>query len=248
MLRRFVRIGLVLALLAAPSAFLHAQKSLTLVVDGRAVEVRTMSLSVRQLLARRGIQVGSHDLVRPGLGAHLRDGMIVSIERVVPPIVVTEYTRVEEVPFATVSHFDLDLPVGVSRVVRPGTPGREVVTYRERSRGGTAIDRRAVDARMFLAPVAEFVIIGTHSRERIATWQQGQASWYQRPGVGAAHRWLPKGTRATVTNMETGASITVIIDDRGPYGVPGRVLDLSQEAFTQLAPLGQGVFPVEIQW
>ena len=40
----------------------------------------------------------------------------------------------------------------------------------------------------------------------------------------------------------------MIIDDRGPYGVAGRIIDLSQEAFAQLAPLGQGVFRVEVTW
>ena len=42
----------------------------------------------------------------------------------------------------------------------------------------------------------------------------------------AASRTLPLGTRARVTNLETGQSAEVTIQDRGPY-VKGRIIDLS---------------------
>ena len=42
----------------------------------------------------------------------------------------------------------------------------------------------------------------------------------------AASRTLPLGTTARVTNVETGQSAEVTIQDRGPY-VKGRIIDLS---------------------
>jgi rare lipoprotein A len=45
-------------------------------------------------------------------------------------------------------------------------------------------------------------------------------------GNNAASRTLPLGTKAKVTNLETGRSATVVIEDRGPY-VDGRIVDLS---------------------
>jgi rare lipoprotein A (peptidoglycan hydrolase) len=42
----------------------------------------------------------------------------------------------------------------------------------------------------------------------------------------AASRTLPLGTTAKVTNLETGKSAVVTIQDRGPY-VDGRIVDLS---------------------
>jgi rare lipoprotein A len=42
----------------------------------------------------------------------------------------------------------------------------------------------------------------------------------------AASKTLPLGTTAKVTNLETGRSAVVIIQDRGPYA-PGRIVDLS---------------------
>jgi rare lipoprotein A len=45
-------------------------------------------------------------------------------------------------------------------------------------------------------------------------------------GDNAASRTLPLGTTAKVTNLETGKSTVVTIQDRGPY-VDGRIVDLS---------------------
>ena len=52
-------------------------------------------------------------------------------------------------------------------------------------------------------------------------------------GLTAAHPWLPFGTHVTVTDLVTGRSVTVVIDDRGPFA-PGRIIDLSPEAFSAL--------------
>ena len=82
-----------------------------------------------------------------------------------------------------------------------------------------------------------------------ATAQAGEASWYDPPwsGLTAAHPWLPFGTYVTVTDRATGRSVTVVIDDRGPFG-PGRIIDLSPEAFARLAPLGRGILHVDLDW
>jgi rare lipoprotein A len=45
----------------------------------------------------------------------------------------------------------------------------------------------------------------------------------------AAHKSLPMGSRVKVTNKSNGRSVTVRINDRGPY-VTGRVIDLSPGA------------------
>jgi rare lipoprotein A len=45
-------------------------------------------------------------------------------------------------------------------------------------------------------------------------------------GDNAASRTLPLGTKARVTNLKTGESAIVTIQDRGPY-VKGRIIDLA---------------------
>ena len=62
----------------------------------------------------------------------------------------------------------------------------------------------------------------------------------------AAHPTLPLGTEATVTNLETGASVDVKINDRGPY-VKGRDIDLSKSAAKELGMTKDGVAPVKIE-
>ncbi|MEX2458477.1 MAG: G5 domain-containing protein [Actinomycetota bacterium] len=303
MLHRIARLGVVLAVVAGSALVTSLDRRVTLVVDGRPLEVRTVSLSVGQLLARRGLDLGPHDEVLPGVGTRLRDGLRVVVNRaplltlvvngrsrmlpvpggtpsirdalaqarivlhpddVVTPgldlrprtgmtvrvtkVAYRRFSQVETIPFATRTRYDPSMKVGTSQVEREGHDGHELVTYEVRMEDGREVRRDAIRAQMFQLPQDAEVVVGTDARERVATWQEGEASWYERDGVGAAHRWLPKGTPVSVTNLETGASITVIIDDRGPYGVPGRILDLSQEAFERLAPPGLGVFPVYVSW
>ncbi|MDD4318768.1 MAG: septal ring lytic transglycosylase RlpA family protein [Candidatus Peribacteraceae bacterium] len=56
----------------------------------------------------------------------------------------------------------------------------------------------------------------------------------------AAHRTFPHNTLVRVTNRDNGKSVTVRINDRGPF-VQGRDMDLSLAAFLELAPRSQGV-------
>lgn len=64
--------------------------------------------------------------------------------------------------------------------------------------------------------------------------------------ITAAHRTLPFGTRVKVTNRVNGKSVTVRINDRGPY-IRGRIIDLSRAAFRRISPLSKGVIPVKIE-
>jgi rare lipoprotein A len=66
------------------------------------------------------------------------------------------------------------------------------------------------------------------------------------PGeLTAAHRSLPFGTRVRVTNVATGQSVTVRVNDRGPF-IPGRVVDVSHSAAQSLGIVGQGVAKVKL--
>jgi rare lipoprotein A len=61
----------------------------------------------------------------------------------------------------------------------------------------------------------------------------------------AAHRTLPFGTRVRVTNVATGQSVTVRVNDRGPF-VPGRVVDVSRGAAETLGIVDRGVAKVKL--
>jgi rare lipoprotein A len=59
-------------------------------------------------------------------------------------------------------------------------------------------------------------------------------------GMTAAHRTLPFGTQLTVLNPRTGKTVTVTINDRGPF-VRGVNLDLSLGAAQLIGMRGTGV-------
>ena len=61
----------------------------------------------------------------------------------------------------------------------------------------------------------------------------------------AAHPTLPFGTRLRVTNVATGRSVTVRVNDRGPY-VAGRVVDVSYSAADALGMVGKGIAKVKL--
>jgi rare lipoprotein A len=61
----------------------------------------------------------------------------------------------------------------------------------------------------------------------------------------AAHPTLPFGTRLRVTDVASGKSVTVRVNDRGPY-VPGRIVDVSYSAANALGMVGKGVTNVRL--
>jgi rare lipoprotein A len=61
----------------------------------------------------------------------------------------------------------------------------------------------------------------------------------------AAHPSLPFGTKLRVTNTTTGKSVTVRVNDRGPY-VPGRVVDVSYSAAQALGMVHSGTANVKL--
>jgi rare lipoprotein A len=62
----------------------------------------------------------------------------------------------------------------------------------------------------------------------------------------AAHKNLPFGTYVVVTNLNNGRSVTVRINDRGPF-VKGRIIDLSFAAAKAIDMIGAGTAPVKLE-
>ena len=68
---------------------------------------------------------------------------------------------------------------------------------------------------------------------------------YNPHGLTAAHRTLPFGTRVAVTNLKTGKTVVVRINDRGPF-IKGRVIDLSLGAAKIVGLTKSGVAKVKV--
>lgn len=59
----------------------------------------------------------------------------------------------------------------------------------------------------------------------------------------AAHPRLPCGSQVKVTRRDTGRSVVVTINDRGPFA-KNRVIDLSKAAAQHLSMIKRGLAPV----
>ena len=111
---------------------------------------------------------------------------------------------------------------------------------------------KAVDLGTFDPPV--------EARPAVTAITGGNASYYGRKFHGrrtasgerfdmnamtAAHRTLPFGTLVQVTNPSNGKTVTVRINDRGPFH-GNRVIDVSRAAATQLGLIARGHGKVEL--
>lgn len=88
--------------------------------------------------------------------------------------------------------------------------------------------------------------------------QCGKASWYDLTSktasgeyanpakMTAAHRSLRFGSKVRVKNMRNGKTVTVRINDRGPF-VKGRIIDLTKAAAGKLGFINAGTTKVCLQ-
>lgn len=97
--------------------------------------------------------------------------------------------------------------------------------------------------------------------EKVNYDEVGYASWYGEEMAGratasgevfaadaitGAHRTLPLSSFVEVTNLDSGRTILVRVNDRGPFR-KGRIIDLSAGAARQLGIEAQGEFPVRVR-
>lgn len=207
--------------------------------------VLTNAVTALDLVTALGVKLARADEVKPSRDALLRSGMRLRIIRIRQVV----QTVTETLPNQTLIQYSKDLPIGQSEVVTVGSSGSVVRTYGITYRNGREVSRTVLDEEVLTEPVDGLILTGNQVTEHGS--QTGQASWYdfcKVDGDYAAHLSLPFGTVVTVRNLDNDQTVTVVINDRGPYGVPGRIIDLCDSAFAQIAPLSQGVANVEITW
>ena len=149
------------------------------------------------------------------------------------------------------------LDTGASVVVRindrgPFKPGRII--------GLSRAAAEAVDLIEVGVASVELELLSTRGGQG-AVKEVGLASWYGPGFVGrntangeifdpeqftAAHKTLPFNTMVRVTRLDTGASVVVRINDRGPFK-PGRIVDLSRAAAEAVDLIEVGVASVELE-
>jgi len=206
-------------------------------------QILTNAATATDVLLAMGLAVGPLDVVQPSPAAFLFPGATVQL------IVVRQLVKTvtEAVGFTTLIQYSSKMLDGAVKILSPGKEGSAIRTYLVTYRDEQEASRVLLTEDVITPPIAQLELRGIRP---VVGVEQGQASWYTcpNPGLFAANLSLPFGTHVTVTNLDNGTSVTVVINDRGPYGVAGRIIDLCSTAFEDIAPLGQGVANVEISW
>jgi rare lipoprotein A len=104
--------------------------------------------------------------------------------------------------------------------------------------------RESLDDQLLEQPVA-----ATANECGTATWYGSESGSVTASGeaftghdLTAAHPYLPMNSYILVVDQYSGASVSVRVNDRGPFS--GAILDLSEAAFSQIASLDQGITSV----
>jgi rare lipoprotein A len=127
----------------------------------------------------------------------------------------------------------------------------QMTSRRQASR--VSLSRRSVVLRTLILCLA--ALLALSAAAHAANWT-GKASYYSLKGrtahggrvagFTAAHRTLPFGARARVTNLRNNRSVIVTINDRGPF-TRGRVIDVSTQAAEALGFRTAGVTEVRVE-
>lgn len=252
--------------------------AVTVVADGHARDVVTDALTVDGVLRRLDVNLGPHDRVTPGLNAPVEAQMRITVERVQvrrqTSTATVDFATVERRSDDLDAGESREVQAGVNGerevtervlLVNGEEVSREVLSSRTITQPQTRIvevgtgasptnsepDAAGVSDRSAPAsePEDEPEPAPQPAESSNSNTQSGEASYYHHPeeGMTAAHRTLPFGTVVTVTNVANGQSVQVTINDRGPY-IDGRIIDLNEPAFKEIASIDSGVIDVRISW
>lgn len=146
-----------------------------------------------------------------------------------------------------------------SKVTASKDKKSKAVASRDKSKKQTASSRKSKNKKPKNQNVSERDI--WMQRAQNSSDLLGKASWYGSDFHGgttasgaeydmnsytAAHRTLPLGTVVEVTEEDSGRSVLVCINNRGPFKA-GRVIDLSQAAAKDLGIKQRGIAPVNLK-
>ncbi|QQS21036.1 MAG: G5 domain-containing protein [Candidatus Moraniibacteriota bacterium] len=223
------------------TVLLTRSKKYSIEVDGTKQEGETVLHTIEALLAETGISITQDDLVSPHRTRALKE----KNDLVVTRVEIREEVVHKEIPFKTEEREDSTLSWRTRTVTQKGAPGIRTLRYRIVSHNSREESRKLLESTLQKETITEIVTQGT--KVKVGKKHEGLGSWYRHTGTrAAANPWLPFGSSVRVTNTDTGKSVIVKINDRGPFG-KGRIIDLDAVAFEVIAPLGAGIIPVKVE-
>lgn len=185
-------------------------KDITVSVNGKSIEHRTMARTVKDMLDDWGVKLDENDVVTPGIDTKLKDDMVVAIELYeVEQEVVKEATDFKEK-----EEYTSDLLEGEEKVTTKGVKGEDEVTYEVITLGGKEISREEVGRKTLKKPKTQILSKGT------AVAINGER--YSRKLVVQATAYSGGGTTATGTRARVGE-----------IAVDPRVIPLGSECYIE---------------
>ena len=197
---------------------------------------RTFSKTIGEFFDERSIFIGELDRFEPKKDTGINDNLEIKITRVEKTKVVEK----EKIDFKTVRKEDKNMDKGLEKTEKKGEKGTRELTYEVTRENGKEVAKKLLEKKTVKEPIDEIIIFGTKE----VVYGEGTATWYASPAMTACHNSLPKGTMVKVTSLASGKSVVVKIIGPGLFG--SAIIDLSPDAFSQLAPLGAGKIQVRL--
>lgn len=209
------------------------------VIDARDIKTyRTWTKTVGELLATEKIDIGEQDVVKPETDTAISRDLEIKITRVG----YTEMKETETVDYKTINQDDSSLERGLTKTKQNGENGIKEFTYKIRRENGEEVSRKLISTEITKEAQDKIILKGT----KVVSYGTGNATWYDWiGGMTAASNELPYGTKVKVINVANGKEVVVEIVDHGIKG--GAIIDLSDQAFAQLAPLSKGKIQVRLE-
>ncbi|MFH1182704.1 MAG: G5 domain-containing protein [Candidatus Moraniibacteriota bacterium] len=219
----------------------NRQARINIAVDGKNFERFTLAKSVADALSENKVSLAPVDEIEPKLNTVISDGLIIAVTRK-----NTEETTVEEpIEFSVIKQKDSKVGWGEETVGQAGEEGIREVTYKIDYENGKEVKRVKLSSKITRRPTNKIVKIGT--KLNVGKAASGIASWYNAGLNECASRDHAPGTWLRVTNSSNGKQIFVNVAGYGPQAGTGKLIDLDNKAFKQLAPLGQGTMKVKVE-
>lgn len=185
-MRRLVWMALVLVLLGVLAAcedsgsIGQGDLTITVDVDGERLVYRfDRAVSVGQFLGEIGVTLGEFDEVNPLLQTQVRDGMTITVTRVVQ----RQECENSDIPPGTERQFTQSLPPGEERIAQTGENGVVQVCYRITEKDGQQTGRVEVSRIVIKEPRNEIVYVGSQPPETLVpidgvlTFISGGQAW-----------------------------------------------------------------------
>ena len=174
----------------------YSVKDITVTVNGKTAEYKTIRNSVSDMLRGWDIELDEKDVVKPGMDNWLKDGTDVEID------LYERYkeTVSEETDFDTKTEYTSELLEGETKVTTEGVKGEDKVTYEIVTLGGVEQSRMEIGRKTVRKPVTQVVAEGTavsYNGERYSKVIRVVATGYTHTGNRTATgTWPHRGTMA----------------------------------------------------